>query len=423
MQKPSVSSFFFLSLVMGAGAVATCLSSRQVFAGDSTTVAVLGIEAGDGVPESIAGSVTDALRQHMSISPGFRLVQGRDLVEVKLVFSCPDEAPACMGQAAKSLGAARLIFGTVKKASSDTFNITLKLFNSDKDVVESWTSDQFAQGQANSAGLRGPVQKWIATLTGESVPGTVRVQGGVVGAAVALDGVGAGVMSASGFTLSGVAAGKHEITLTKAGYAAATKSVTLGSGDTREVAIEMVAETAPAGASPAQTSAGAATEIAGGETAPVVAEQVTGSGSGETRVATRVAAWLTLAGGVAGIAVGIRYSLLVSQANSLLDPHRRFACKASATGLCNNQGKPAEEPSDDELAWMKKTSDNAHRYQTYQWIGYGVGAALLATSSVFFYRGYVSRPSGATADARGSSWQLAPMFAPNALGAAAFATF
>jgi len=27
----------------------------------------------------------------MSTMPGYRLVQGRDLVEVKLVFSCPDE--------------------------------------------------------------------------------------------------------------------------------------------------------------------------------------------------------------------------------------------------------------------------------------------------------------------------------------------
>ncbi len=233
-------TFSLVSLVAGMGAVATCfLSSGQVFADDSSTVAVLGLEASEGVPDSVATGVTDALRQRVSMLSGYRLVQGRDLVEVKLVFSCPDEAPACMGQAAKSLGAARLIFGTLKSAGSDSYSIALKLLDADKEVVESWTADQLGRAQSSGSALHAPVQKWIAALTGQSLPGALHLRGGVVGASVTVDGVAAGVIGAGGLTIANVAAAKHEITVSKPGYSPVKKSVTLSSGETREVAIEM----------------------------------------------------------------------------------------------------------------------------------------------------------------------------------------
>jgi hypothetical protein len=144
---------------------------------------------------------------------------------------------------------------------------------------------------------------------------------------------------------------------------------------------------------------------------------------------SRVAAWLTLAGGVAGIAIGIRYSLLVSQANDRLDPYRRFTCtkqadgKPATTGWCDIHGVDKGQVDDKTYKWMQDTKSKADRYQTYQWIGYGVGSAMLVTSGIFFYRGYISRSSSAVADARGSSLQLVPLLAPNAMGATALATF
>jgi hypothetical protein len=48
---------------------------------------------------------------------------------------------------------------------------------------------------------------------------------------------------------------------------------------------------------------------------------------------------------------------------------------------------------------------------------------VVAASAVFFYLGYLSHPSGATADARASTFQLAPVISPNGVGAMAFATF
>jgi hypothetical protein len=48
---------------------------------------------------------------------------------------------------------------------------------------------------------------------------------------------------------------------------------------------------------------------------------------------------------------------------------------------------------------------------------------MLATSAGFFYFGYLAGSSGATADARGSSFQLAPVFSRDGVGAMAFTTF
>jgi hypothetical protein len=406
-----------MSLVAGLGA--GVLFSASPARAAETNVAVLGIEAGEGVPESVATAATDALRQRMSLTAGYRLVQGRDLVEVKLVFSCPDEAPPCMGQAAKSLGAARLVFGSVKKAG-DSFSLTVKLFDGEKEVVESWTTDQFTRPQANAAGLRGPAQKWIATLTGQSVPGTLRIQGGVVGAQVSLDNVGMGVITATGLGISGVAPGAHEISVSKPGYQTVKKTVTMGSGDTRDITIEMTAEARGAGAEGATAATETPPEQAPGAEAPSYHPA-------ESRTGTKVAAIVTMVGGLVGIGIGIRYSILISDANKKLDPFRRFDCVPASMGPkngCDIHNNLANPITDDQYRWMQRTKKSADRYQIYQWVGYGTGAALLATSAFLFYRGFVaSSSSSSVADARGPSFHLTPMLSPTAMGTAAVMTF
>ncbi|MGB8294474.1 MAG: PEGA domain-containing protein [Polyangia bacterium] len=421
MKNPCARAFFPVSRIASVGAAAAFFfSGSQVLAGDNPTVSVLGIETSDGVPDSVAVGVTDALRQRMSTMSGYRLVQGRDLVEVKLVFSCSDEAPACMGQAAKSLGASFLIFGSVKKAGTDAYSVTLKLFDADKEVVQSWTTDQFSRAQAMGPALLGPVQKWIATLTGQSLPGTLHLQGGVVGAAVAVDGVSAGVMGAGGLTIASVAAGQHEIAVTKPGYLPVNKRVTLSAGDTREVAIAMTAESAETLAAEVPAAEAAATVTT--ETTETLTTTSGRSGGGWT--GPKVGAWVALVGGVVGIVVGGVYSYYVSDANSKLDPYRRSSCNISATGYCDKNGKPADPITDPALiAWMLHTKDLGDKYATDQWYGYGVGAALLATSAVLFYVGYRSDSSGATADARASSVHFAPLFSRDGMGAMAFTTF
>jgi hypothetical protein len=237
-------------------------------------------------------------------------------------------------------------------------------------------------------------------------------------------------MGAGGLTIASVAPGTHEIAVTKRGYLPAKETVTLSSGDTREVAIEMAAEApAPAPTSAetptAETPAVEPTATVATESTETVTREAGGSGSREGRTGAKVAAWASLAAGLTGIGIGIYYSYLVNHANGQLDPWRRFTCPVSVSpsGLCDQSGKKADPDPDYIVAWMTQTKTLADRYQNYQWIGYGVGAAMLATSAGFFYYGYLSRSSGATADARGSSFQLAPVLSREGMGAMAFTTF
>jgi hypothetical protein len=170
------------SLVFALAVFANLLGAPQPAQAGDVNISVLGLESAAGAPEGVATAITEAIRQRVSSTSGYRLVPGRDLVEVKLVFSCPDEAPTCMTQAAQSLGATKLIFGNLQPVGTDAYLVTLKLLDADKVVVEGWSSEQVSKAQVTPAALRGPAQKWFAALTGQGAPANVKLTGGVVGA-------------------------------------------------------------------------------------------------------------------------------------------------------------------------------------------------------------------------------------------------
>src|SRR6476659_1982037 len=148
MRLAGLSSLVFVtSLTAVAG-----LSSRALAADDVATV-VLGIEPIDGAHDAVAADITDALRQRVAATKGYQLLQGKDPVEVKLVFACPDAAPACMSQAGKSLGAEKVIFGNVKRAGND-FQVTLKLLDVSRAVVESFAAETVSKKNSDANGLR-----------------------------------------------------------------------------------------------------------------------------------------------------------------------------------------------------------------------------------------------------------------------------
>src|ERR1700749_4929249 len=129
-----------LAVVSVLAALFTSLAAgRQAHSETDAATAVLGLEALEGAPDNVASEITDALRQRVASTHGFQLVQGKDLVEVKLVFSCPDEGAACMAQAAKSMGATKLIFGNVKKVGAD-YQVSLKLLDVNRAAVDAWVT-------------------------------------------------------------------------------------------------------------------------------------------------------------------------------------------------------------------------------------------------------------------------------------------
>src|SRR5215471_1545893 len=190
----------------------TALPQARVLAaesGDTAATAVLGIEPLEGTPDSVAAEMTDALRQRVAATKGYQLLQGKDLVEVKLVFACPDAAPACMSTAGKSLGADKLIFGNVKKVGND-YQLTLKLLDVSRAVVDSFTSETVPRKHADASALRSLASGWLAKLSGKG-GGSIQVRANFPGAAVSLDGTQVGTTGTSAVVINDVAPGRHEV--------------------------------------------------------------------------------------------------------------------------------------------------------------------------------------------------------------------
>jgi len=396
-------------------------TGKVVLAADQS-ISVLGLEPAAGAPDLVATTVTEALRQKVTSTGGYRLVPGRDLVEVKLVFSCPDEAPPCMTQAAQSIGAAKVIFGNVQPMGTDAYLVTLKLLDAERGVVETWISEQITKAQTEPAALRGPVQKWFATLTGQSLPGSLKVTGGVIGAGVWLDGAQAGLLGADGLTITGIAAGPHHLSATKAGYEKFERNFTMASGAAEKLGIQLKAVEVPVPAAPPPAEPGVS-PLTSGPTEPMPPPPEAANGG------FRVAAWATVAVGAALLGLGAYSSWVVGDVNSNLDQYRRYPCASNPSLIaCSADGKTqkgtlSSDPKDPVNVYIKSQQDRGDTWSAVQWIGYGGGAVLLATSAVFFYHGYASKPSDSTARGSSTSLVVMPTFAPGSAGATMYLRF
>ncbi|MEO8212815.1 MAG: PEGA domain-containing protein, partial [Myxococcales bacterium] len=203
--------------------------SARAEAESSFSTAVLGLESID-VPNSVADELSEQLRQTVSAARDMHLVFGKDLVEVKLVFSCPDEATSCMAEAGKSLGAQKLIYGGVRRTNDD-YTVWLKLFDVRRAKIENGLTETLARKNADTAGLRAASARWFAKLTSRTATtGTVQITSNVVGAAVSMDGIPVGITREQGLSIPDVAPGRHELTVSMAGLAPTTYQLVVVAG-------------------------------------------------------------------------------------------------------------------------------------------------------------------------------------------------
>lgn len=389
----------FAPVLCAAGALQTPLAGAA-----ETTVAVLGIEATDDAPEAVATALTDALRTRVSSSSGFKLVPGKDLVELKLIFACPDEAPTCMADVGKSLGAGKLLFGGVKKASGDSFVVTLKLLDVARKQVDALVAEQITRAQSAPGAIKVPVQKWFATLTGQEALGTLRLLGDVPGTAVQLDGSPVGALGAEPLLLNNIAAGRHELLGSKPGFAPVRQTVEVAGGGTAEVRLDL-------GASPAGGTGATSAR-------PDLSLRADSAPGRQGNSGLRAAGWATLVAGAISFIPAIKFTLDVNQINSDLDPYRRAKCAKDRTKLCSSDGTtPANGLSPKEEKYVADLQTEGDKFQTLQYVFYGLGGALVVTGSVLLYFGYAeSAPSDAQAS-QGIDWQFAPVITPSSAGA------
>ncbi|HVU49174.1 MAG TPA: PEGA domain-containing protein [Polyangia bacterium] len=385
-----------LLLAVLSGALAyfiPCLGpgSRAHAEVDAAT-AVLGLEALDGAPDNVATEITDALRQRVASTHGFQLVQGKDLVEVKLVFSCPDEGTACMAQAAKSMGATKLIYGNVKRSGAD-YQVSLKLLDVNRAAVDQWVTESVPRRKAEPTVFHALAPAWLSKLTGKGAGGTLQVRANVQGAAVSLDGTHVGVTGPQAVAIADVAPGRHEVAVEKSGYTTAKQEFSLAAGQSLPLSLSLSSMSVDVGAAPPA------------ETPPVIVRrpqtseepprEATTSGRGTTRAAF----WVAVVGTVGATAGGLLFAKQVQQINQDLDKYRRIPvgtppCSASPTGLCDTAGDPKPARTTAENSIVSSQMDQGHHDQVWEEVLLITAVPLAIAGGYFLYKGYLDSGGG-----------------------------
>jgi len=206
------------------------------------SVAVLGLEPVE-VPEALAQQLTDALRQRASSTSGVRMVQGKDLIEVKMVFGCDGELPACMAQAGKTLGAEKLLYGTIKKgAAKNTITVALKLLDVKTAVVEKFVNDTVQKRELAGSNVNAAAARWFGQLVEIESKPTLTVTSDPSGASVTVDGQPYG---RTPVTLRDLSPGPHAVTVSMPGRQTFTRNVELRAGGSHDVVATLEPEQAP----------------------------------------------------------------------------------------------------------------------------------------------------------------------------------
>ena len=358
-------------------------------ADDSGTV-VLGVEAIETQDNNLASDVTDAIKQRVATGKGGPLIPGKDLVEIKLVFSCSDEAPACLAQAGKSLGAAKLIFGNIKRTGGDIV-LTLKQVDTARGTIDGTTVENLAKKKLDPSALRALSGQWMARLGGAKTgggggtPGTLMVRSNVSGATVMLDGAEVGTLTHKTLSIENVSPGKHEITVEKPGFGVSTQVFTIGAGQALPLTLTLLRGDGNEG------DDGATAPAPGGEvdaTAHRIAAPVDEAPANEDSLRSwvRTGFWIALGVSAVSFSLAAKYGLDVRSVNQDLNPFRAPASKTDTNGTVN------------------QLLDKGNRAETRQWIFIGVGSAAAVAGGFLLYKGYLDKEAGSgskTADNHG----------------------
>jgi len=369
-----VSVLVGLTALVGPGALVGRMTPARAAEGDAG-IAVLGIEALDAQDNAVANDITEALRQRVVTSKaGASQLQGKDLVEIKLIFSCPDEATACLAQAGKSLGASQLLFGNIKRSSSE-LTLSLKLLDAGRGTLEGSTVETLPKRKTDPGTLRALAAQWLSKLSGKGggavaaagAPATLIIKSNVAGATITLDGTEAGITTKKGLTLSDVAPGKHEIAAERTGYGRIIQQFSIGPAQ----ALPLTLQLQPDGT---EVIAG---DREGGAAGPLPPMRDEPPPEDALRSWMRTSFWVAL--GVTAVSLGLatKYGLDVRSINSDLDRYRY-----------RGQDTMEQETVRSKLA-------EGSRAETRQWIFVGVGSAFAVASGFLFYKGFLDKEAGA----------------------------
>lgn len=390
--------------------LAIFVANGDASAQSKPSVAVLGLEViddGTGIdPQTtdLAKNLTEALRAHSRLDKSpYRLAPNSDkeLLELKLLSGCANEAKECMARIGRDLSADWLIYGKIERRDTG-YQVTIKLLNVESMNMARVTTEviPFADNTAAKISERG--RFLFNRLTGTPEQGTLTIEANVDQGRVFVDGQLATTLRGGKARIDGLAEGKHPVAIESEGHGRYETTVEIKAGDTAKVDAELQATAVSA---PGAGGAGGA-----GEERP----------GGTSRTLFWVAAGVT-AVSVAGFTVtGLQ---VLQLENDIAENAKNGEYPGLGTGAGNPCDRlPATIPTalrglDDDCASGKQKA-----LITNVLIGVAVASGLAA--GYFYYNGYMQADSGERAvasrkkkKATETTVKLTPTVTPDYFGA------
>lgn len=393
-----------LALSIAAVLVGSTASAQA----DKPKVAVLGLEViddGGGIDAKIAQlatDLTDALRRRAKAAAGpFRLApnSNKDLLEMKLLSNCSNEARGCMAEIGRELNAERLIYGKVERRRQG-FQVTLKLLNVNKKKMERSTTDVIGFDGTGEAAINKWSMQLYNRLTGQPGEGALLVRANVDTGVVYLNGEVKGSLAGGTVQIRGLPEGQHELRVESEGRAPYSMDVTIKGGETAELDVELAS-------------------------AAVVSSDTVERPGGTSRVMFWTTAVMTAAGATAFTITGLQVQGLKEDAEQEIsaadDVDWGDVAQVTCGDVYNDNIETSGEGAD-QLKTVRDLCDQGESRALLTNVLIGATAASALAAGYFYYKGYIAAGNSggverASKRSNQATVQITPTILPTYVGA------
>lgn len=420
-------SLFCLSLALVAG-VARAAHAKP-------TIAILGLEVvdnGGGVDEKstkVAKDLTEALRARAKVGTGpYTLAPGsdKDLLEMKLLSGCDNEATACMASMGTELASDKLLYGKVEKQQGG-YQITLRMLDVSSKSNEKTTTDIIPVSESTGAELQRWGKQLYNRLSGASDQGTLLIKANVDRGTVYVDKQVKGSLVGGTARIAGLSEGSHEIAIEAEGKLRYEAKVSVSGGEetTHNADLESNTIKVPPGGGSGSDGDHITGEVGGSQ----ISREGTVSQDEHPGRTSRALFWTSLvvtassATGMTITGLQVRGPLREDKENAIRmwQTAHPGSDKLSGDDAC----APAADLAgmgDQLAAAVSDKCDIGKRRALITNVLVGTTVIAAAATIVFYYKGYVSSSHGSEHAANGRRKQrpevvFAPAVSPNQVGA------
>lgn len=350
-------------------------------------IAILGIEPrdeGDARSQqrtaALARALTDGLRARApqaayDLAPNSQ----KDLLELKFLSDCVDEAPDCMAAIGRDLGAEVVVYGHVERRKDATYVLSVRSIVVASKRPGELTLDRTVSGPDASEEALRKLAPQIFPATGEPVTPMASDTALVVDTNVAegtifVNGVQRGVVTAKkATTIRGLPPGNVLVAITSPGHQKAEMSVDVREGQATRATLSLEPVGVPAAALPPSAPGGESKFERGGGT-------------------SRVLFWTSLVATGAGVAAFTITGLQVRSIEKEQD-EAIAGFDFAANGSVMHPGDACAEAKADGYSKLTDICDRGRRMATVTNVLIGASAVAAVATALFYWRGYLAPES------------------------------